>query len=146
MRIALPIPPAPAATCRVLPTIWASPNSDAFAIVDTGIVAVNSKEPTRVGFALLIFVALMFSEVFVPFSLSVKPLIFIFADLIESDKRLLGTSRSGIDALTPDAFGNSSLILDSIREVINVCAVNTPTPKNAKADAVAISAKCFLFI
>ena len=62
MRLALPIPPAPAATCKVFPTICASPNSDAFAIVDTGIVAVISKEPIRVGLDLLIFPAEIFIE------------------------------------------------------------------------------------
>jgi hypothetical protein len=45
-------------------------------------VAVTSKEPTKVGFALLIFDAEMSNEVFVPLSFSVKLLTFIFADLI----------------------------------------------------------------
>jgi hypothetical protein len=88
----------------------------------------------------------MLSEVFVPFSLRAKFLISIFADLIESDARFTGISRKGIDALTPDAFGSSPSIRDSIREIMSVCAVNTPPPKRAKAEAVAISAKCFLFI
>ena len=103
-------------------------------------MAISSREPTSVGFAFVIFYTARLSEVFVPFSFSVKPLIFIFADLIESDTRLLGTSRKGIDALTPVALGSSSWTLDSIREVINVCAVDTPPPKRAKADVVAIIA------
>jgi hypothetical protein len=76
-------------------------------MVDTGIVAVSSRVPISVGFALLIFDAAILSEVFVPFSLSVKFLISIFADLMESDARFLGISRNGIDALTPDAFDSS---------------------------------------
>jgi hypothetical protein len=146
MIIALPIPPAPAATCRVFPTTSASPNSDAFAIVETGIVAVTSREPTRVGFALLMFEAEMSSEVFVPLSFRVKLLTFIFADLIEFDMMLLGASTSGIEALTPDAFGSSLLIRDSMREVMSVCAVSAPPPKRTNAEVIAIAIKCFLFI
>ena len=103
----MPIPLAPAETCNVFPTICASLNSDDFVIVDAGIVAVISKEPTRVGFALLILDADMFNEVFVPLSLRAKLLIFMSADLIESEVRLLGTSASGTEALIPEALGIS---------------------------------------
>jgi len=115
-------------------------------MVDTGIVAVTSKEPTKVGFALLIFDAEMSNEVFVPLSFSVKLLTFIFADLIESDMMLLGASTNGIDALTPDASGNSLLIRDSMREVMSVCVVSAPPPKRTNAEVIPIAIKYFLFI
>jgi hypothetical protein len=109
-------------------------------------VAVTSKEPTSVGFALLMFDADMSSEVFVPLSFKVKLLTFIFADLIEFDIMLLGASTRGMEALTPDAFGSSLLIRDSMREVMSVCAVSAPPPNRTKAEVIAIAAKYFLFI
>ena len=108
------IPPAPADTCNVFPTICASLNSDDFVIVDAGIVAVTSKEPIRVGFALLILDADMSSEVFVPLSLRAKLLMFMSADLIESEVRLLGTSANGTEALIPEALGISRATFEVI--------------------------------
>ena len=91
----------------MFPTICASLNSDYFVRVDAGIVAVISKEPIRVGFALLILDADMSSEVFVPLSFRAKLLMFISADFIESEVRLLGTSASGTEELMPEALGIS---------------------------------------
>jgi len=83
-------------------------------MVEAGIVAVTSKAPTRVGFALLIFDTEMFSEVLVPLSLRAKLLMFISADLMKSEVRLLGTSTSGTEALIPEALGISRWTLEVI--------------------------------
>lgn len=56
----------------------------------------------------------MYSEVFVPFSLRAKLLMFMFADLIEPEVRLLGMSASGTDALIPEALGISRSTLEVI--------------------------------
>ena len=70
----------------------------------------------------------------------------IFADLIVSLARFCGTSISGIDALTPDAFGNSLSTLEVIFEEITRLAVKAPEIK-IKADApMAIRALKLRFI
>jgi hypothetical protein len=94
-------------------------NSDEFLIVDAGMVAVTSKKPTEVGFTLLIFDADMSSETFALLSLRVKLLMFMSADLIESEARLRGKSASGIEALTPEALGISRSTLEVICDEMN---------------------------
>jgi hypothetical protein len=81
-------------------------------------VAVTSKDPTSVGFALLMFDADMVSEVVVPLSLRAKLFMFISADLIASEVRFLGTSASGIEALIPEALGKSRCTFDVICDEI----------------------------
>jgi hypothetical protein len=53
---------------------------------------------------------------------------------------------SGIDARTPDAFGNSLLMRVSMRDVIIDSAVNEPPPRRASMEAAAISALDILVI
>jgi hypothetical protein len=101
-------------------------NSDDSAIVDAEIVAVTFKEPAVVGFALLIFDADISSEVFVPFSLRAKLLMFMFTDLIKSEAILLGRSASGTEALMPDALGISRSTLEVICDEMYCCAPSTP--------------------
>ena len=83
-------------------------------MVEAGIVAVTSKAPIRVGFALLILDTEMLSEVFVPLSLRAKLSMFMSADLMKSEVRLLGTSTSGTEALIPEALGISRWTLEVI--------------------------------
>jgi 2-succinyl-5-enolpyruvyl-6-hydroxy-3-cyclohexene-1-carboxylate synthase len=123
----------------VFPTICALSNSDDSAIVDAEIVAVTSKEPAVVGFALLIFDADMSSDVFVPFSLRAKLLMFMFTDLIESEVILLGRSASGIDALMPEALGISRSTLEVICDEMYCWAPTTPHKRtNTVVDAAII--------
>ncbi len=51
---------------------------------------------------------------------------------------------SGIDALTPDAFGNSLLIRVSMRDVMSDSAAKDPPPRRASMNAVAMSDLDFL--
>ena len=83
-------------------------------MVDAGMVAVTSNEPTTFGFAFLTLDADISNETSVPFSLRAKLSMFIFADLIESEVRLLGISARGTEALIPEALGISR----STRETI----------------------------
>ena len=53
---------------------------------------------------------------------------------------------SGIDARTPDAFGNSLLMRVSMRDVMSDSAAKEPPPRRASMDAVAMSALDFLVI
>jgi len=76
-------------------------------MVEAGMVAITFKEPTTVGFAFLTLDADISNETCVLFSFRLKLSIFMFADLIESDVKFLGTSVSGTEALTPEALGNS---------------------------------------
>ena len=122
----------------MFPTICASLNSDDSAIVDAEIVAVTSNEPAVVGFALLIFDADMSSEVFVPFSLREKLLMFMFTDLMESEVILLGRSVSGTEALTPEALGISRSTLEVICDEIYCWAPNTPPKRTNTVVEVAI--------
>ena len=123
----------------MFPTICASLNSDDSAIVDAEIVAVTSKEPAMVGFALLISDADISSEVFVPFSLRTKLLMLMFTDLIESEVILLGRSASGTEALTPEASGISRSTLEVICEEMYCCTPRTPTRStNAIVDTAII--------
>jgi hypothetical protein len=85
----------------------------------------------------------MSSEVFIPLSLSAKLLIFMFADLIESDVILLGTSTSGTEALIPEALGISRWTLEVICDEMYCWTPNIP-PK--RTDAVAEIATVLIFI
>ena len=81
----------------------------------------------------------MYSEVFVPFSLRAKLLMFMFADLIEPEVRLLGMSASGTDALIPEALGISRSTLEVICEEMYCCTPRTPTRStNAIVDTAII--------
>jgi len=92
-----------------------------------------------VGFALLIFDADMSSDVFVPFSLRAKLLMFMFTDLIESEAILLGRSASGIEALTPEALGISRSTLEVICDEMYCWAPSTPLKRtNTVVDAAII--------
>jgi hypothetical protein len=71
-----------------------------------------------VGFAVLLFDADMSNEVFVPFSLRAKLLMFMSTDLIESEVILLGRSASGTEALMPEALGISFSTLEMICDEI----------------------------
>jgi len=113
--------------------------SDAFAIVDTGIVAVISKEPTSVGLDLLIFPAEIFIEESVLLSFKRYFSISILADLIESEVILLAISDSGIDALTPDAFGSSRFTPEAIWDEIYFSRPITPEKIDKTSTDVAIS-------
>ena len=53
---------------------------------------------------------------------------------------------SGIDALMPDAFGNSLFMRVSIRDVMSDSAAKDPPPRRASMDAVAMNALDFLVI
>jgi hypothetical protein len=84
--------------------------------VDAGIIAVTSSVPTTVGLVFLMLDADISSETLVPLSLSEKLSMFMFADLIESEVRLLGISPSGIEALIPEALGISRSTVETIRD------------------------------
>jgi hypothetical protein len=84
--------------------------------VDAGIIAVISSVPTTVGFVFLMLDADISSETLVPLSLREKLSMFMFADLIESEVRLLGISPSGIEALIPEALGISRSTVETIRD------------------------------
>jgi hypothetical protein len=70
----------------------------------------------------------------------------MFADLIESEKRLCTISMSEIDALMPVAFGSSLLIRDSIRDAMIDSAAKELPPRRTSVDAAAMSALDFLVI
>ena len=53
---------------------------------------------------------------------------------------------SGIDALTPDAFGNSLLMRVSMRDVVIDSTANEPPPRRASMEAAVKSALDFLVI
>jgi hypothetical protein len=75
--------------------------------------------PTTVGFVFLMLDADISSETLVPLSLREKLSMFMFADLIESEVRLLGISPSGMEALIPEALGISRSTVETIRNEMN---------------------------
>jgi hypothetical protein len=80
----------------------------------------------------------MSSEVFVPFSLRAKLLMFMFTDLIESEAILLSRSASGTEALTPEALGISRSTLEVICDEAYCCAPSAPPKETNTVVDVAI--------
>jgi hypothetical protein len=108
-------------------------------MVDTGIVAVISNEPISVGLDLLIFPAAIFIEESVLLTFKGYFSISILANLIESEVILLAKSVSGIDALTPEAFGISRFTPEVIWDEMYFSRPKTPAKIDKTSTDVAIS-------
>jgi hypothetical protein len=102
-------------------------------------VAVISKEPISVGLDLLISPAEIFIEVSVLLSFKRYFSISILANLIESEVILLAISVSGIDALTPEAFGISRFTPEAIWDEMYFSRPKTPAKIDKTSTDVAIS-------
>ena len=101
-------------------------------------MAVISKEPISVGLDLLIFPAEIFIEESVLLSFKGYFSISILASLIESEVILLAISVSGIDALTPEAFGISRFTPEVIWDEIYFSRPKTPVKIDKTSIDVAI--------
>jgi hypothetical protein len=101
-------------------------------------VAVISNEPISVGLDLLIFPAEIFIEESVLLSFKGYFSISILANLIESEVILLAKSVSGIDALTPEAFGISRFTPEAIWDEMYFSRPITPAKRDKTSTDVAI--------
>jgi hypothetical protein len=91
-----------------------------------------------VGLDLLIFLADMASEDFVPLAFSVCSSMLIWTDLIESEIMLLGRSINGMDALIPEALGSCCSTRDVIFDEMTFSAVTAPPQMKSVVTAIAM--------
>jgi len=107
---------------------------------------VISKDPICVGLDLLMFLADMESEDFVPVPFKRYSSILIWTDLIESEFKSLGISSRGIEALTPEAFGSCCSTRDAIFEEMTFSVVIAPPPRSIPSAGITMRATDLCFI